>query len=343
MAVVSHITDFWTESKDISLQCRLWICSKMFLFKDFIYTISILFLFLFWTNYREGLFIGNDLPAVPSWPLHSSGGDNACSNQPPLLFLWCKTIQHCCCEENRVALCNPDKQKVIFSSPIQFLLLNIVFIFWTVKRRSLPHGQHMWGKCSQQPAHTCPPRCQTWCIRTEPSPQFDSTCLAWRTSVPWPRKREKVKTGEACCSSSSANTHSFFSGLSGSRSSLGCWWPLQTGFSTFIMWIHRMAASASWSKNTGVCYKKAPLHVKLYMLYFQMFVKSRLIPVSCVLQVPVCSVLAGCLNSARSRWKRARRRNRRKSHLNQPVNRTPQLWPSPPPPLPPPLSWVQFS
>lgn len=41
--------------------------------------------------------------------------------------------------------------------------------------------------------------------------------------------------------------------LSGFRSSLACWWHLQTGISTFIMWIHKMEASVSLSKNTGVC------------------------------------------------------------------------------------------
>lgn len=41
--------------------------------------------------------------------------------------------------------------------------------------------------------------------------------------------------------------------LSGFRSSLACWWRPQTASSTSIMWIHRMEASASWSKNTGEC------------------------------------------------------------------------------------------
>lgn len=41
--------------------------------------------------------------------------------------------------------------------------------------------------------------------------------------------------------------------LSGFRSSLACWWRPQTASSTSTMWIHRMEASASWSKNTSEC------------------------------------------------------------------------------------------
>lgn len=65
--------------------------------------------------------------------------------------------------------------------------------FLAVKTRSLLHGQRTSVKCSQQPALICPPRCPTWCTRTEPLRLYDSTCLAWRTSAPWRRKAEREK------------------------------------------------------------------------------------------------------------------------------------------------------
>lgn len=75
-------------------------------------------------------------------------------------------------------------------------MLNVFFLFnykasclIPAKRKSPLHGQHMWGKCSQQPVPTYPLRYLTWWIRTEPLPQCDSTCSVWRTFVPSLRKR----------------------------------------------------------------------------------------------------------------------------------------------------------
>lgn len=83
---------------------------------------------------------------------------------------------------------------VIFSSHL--FMLNVFFLFnykasclIPAKRKSPLHGQHMWGKCSQQPVPTYPLRYLTWWIRTEPLPQCDSTCSVWRIFVPSLRKR----------------------------------------------------------------------------------------------------------------------------------------------------------
>lgn len=70
------------------------------------------------------------------------------------------------------------------------MLIIATIFFPSVKKRSLPHGRHTWAKCSQQPAPTCPPRCLIWCIKTGPLLQCGSTCLALRTSAPWPCKAE---------------------------------------------------------------------------------------------------------------------------------------------------------
>lgn len=73
---------------------------------------------------------------------------------------------------------------------IYLMLIFATIFFPSVKKRSLPRGRHMWAKCSQQPAPTCPPRCLIWCIKTGPLLQCGSTCLVLKTSAPWPCKAE---------------------------------------------------------------------------------------------------------------------------------------------------------
>lgn len=145
-------------------------------------------------------------------------------------------------------------------------MLNVFFLFnykasflIPAKRKSPLHGQHMWGKCSQQPVPTYPLRYLTWWIRTEPLPQCDSTCSVWRTFVPSLRKR--TTTIQVYWKNTSLYLCRFIyivcvlfllMLLSGFRSFLACLWHLQMGFFTSIMWIHRMEASVSLFKSTGV-------------------------------------------------------------------------------------------
>lgn len=144
---------------------------------------------------------------------------------------------------------------------INLMLIIETIFFPSVKKRSLPHGRHMWAKCSQQPAPTCPPRCLIWCIKTGPLLQCGSTCLVLKTSAPWPCKAENRFTRGSIDMSWPVCI------CLGFRSSHACWWHPLMASSIFTMWTHKMEESVSLSKNTGASH--ADINVLKEIWYWQ--------------------------------------------------------------------------
>lgn len=158
---------------------------------------------------------------------------------------------------------------MILWNSIEWLAMNIQ-IYWSTprcppswfhhlvphqSRRGVSHMVSIYGQNVYSSHH----------LPAHPGVRHDASGQSLRhgaTQYVWPEEHlrpgyvRRAEDGRGCVSTVGGVFVSRFLHIlcmfSGFRSSLACWWRRQTGISTFITWIRRMEASASWFTSTGV-------------------------------------------------------------------------------------------